>query len=470
MKEARNFSYLFGSNAPYIEELYESYLDNPQSVEETWQRYFADLAATGDSEKDVAHHPIQESFVQLARQHRTATNATKGLDEDLLKKQIAVLRLMTAYRIQGSDAADLDPLKLRHPRPVQGLQPEEHGLTNADMAVQFGLGDGDFSVGDAGKMPLSEIINKLQRTYCQHIGVEYMHIGSLKERLWIRQRFEGDLSTPHFSADEKRYLLKQITAAETLERYLHTKYVGQKRFSVEGGESAIAGLNYLIQNASKDGVEEIIIGMAHRGRLNVLVNALGKKPADLFAEFEGKQDIKFPSGDVKYHNGFSSDIATPHGAVHVTLAFNPSHLEIVNPVVEGSARAKQRRRGEKGAEQVLPVLIHGDSAFIGLGVNQATFNLSRTRGYGTGGTIHIVINNQIGFTTSDTRDTRSAVYCTDIAKMVEAPIFHVNGDDPEAVCYVIQAALDYRHTFHKDVVVDIVCYRLSRSVRQRRTR
>ena len=459
MKEARNFSYLFGSNAPYIEELYESYLDNPQSVEETWQRYFADLVATGDSEKDVAHHPIQESFVQLARQHRTATNAAKGLDEELLKKQIAVLRLITAYRIQGSDAADLDPLKLRHPRPVQGLQPEEHGLTNADMAVQFGLGDGDFSVGDAGKMPLSEIINKLQRTYCQHIGVEYMHIGSLKERLWIRQRFEGDLSTPHFSADEKRYLLKQITAAETLERYLHTKYVGQKRFSVEGGESAIAGLNYLIQNASKDGVEEIIIGMAHRGRLNVLVNALGKKPADLFAEFEGKQDIKFPSGDVKYHNGFSSDIATPHGAVHVTLAFNPSHLEIVNPVVEGSARAKQRRRGEKGAEQVLPVLIHGDSAFIGLGVNQATFNLSRTRGYGTGGTVHIVINNQIGFTTSDTRDTRSAVYCSDIAKMVEAPIFHVNGDDPEAVCYVIQAALDYRHTFHKDVVVDIVCFR-----------
>ena len=459
MKEARNFSYLFGSNAPYIEELYESYLDNPQSVEETWQRYFADLAATGDSEKDVAHYPIQESFVQLARQHRTATNAAKGLDEELLKKQIAVLRLITAYRIQGSDAADLDPLKLRHPRPVQGLQPEEHGLTNADMAVQFGLGDGDFSVGDAGKMPLSEIINKLQRTYCQHIGVEYMHIGSLKERLWIRQRFERDLSTPHFSADEKRYILKQITAAETLERYLHTKYVGQKRFSVEGGESAIVGLNYLIQNAGKDGVEEIIIGMAHRGRLNVLVNALSKKPADLFAEFEGKQDIKFPSGDVKYHNGFSSDIATPHGAVHVTLAFNPSHLEIVNPVVEGSARAKQRRRGEKGAEQVLPVLIHGDSAFIGLGVNQATFNLSRTRGYGTGGTVHIVINNQIGFTTSDTRDTRSAVYCTDIAKMVEAPIFHVNGDDPEAVCYVIQAALDYRHTFHKDVVVDIVCFR-----------
>ena len=459
MEEARNFSYLFGSNAPYIEELYEAYLDNPQSVEETWQRYFADLANTGSGTKDVAHHPIQESFVQLAKQQRSASNATKGLDEDLLKKQIAVLRLMTAYRIQGSDAADLDPLKLRHPRPVQGLQPEEHGLTNADMAVQFGLGDGDFSVGDAGKMPLSEIINKLQRTYCQHIGVEYMHIGSLKERLWIRQRFEGDLSTPHFSADEKRYILKQITAAETLERYLHTKYVGQKRFSVEGGESAIVGLNYLIQNAGKDGVEEIIIGMAHRGRLNVLVNALGKKPADLFAEFEGKQDIKFPSGDVKYHNGFSSDIATPHGAVHVTLAFNPSHLEIVNPVVEGSARAKQRRRGEKGAEQVLPVLIHGDSAFIGLGVNQATFNLSRTRGYGTGGTVHIIINNQIGFTTSDTRDTRSAVYCTDIAKMVEAPIFHVNGDDPEAVCYVIQAALDYRHTFHKDVVVDIVCFR-----------
>ncbi len=461
MDEKRNFSYLFGSNAPYIEELYEQFLSNPDSVEDHWKQYFSDLTnQAGAAAKDVAHRPIQEAFAQLAKQHRpTVTVATGAVDEALLQKQIAVLRLISAYRIQGAGAANLDPLGLKKSRNTEGLSLEEHGLTQADLSLQFGLGDGDFSSNHEQKLPLSQIIDKLKKTYCGHIGIEYMHIGSREERLWIRDYFERDLSTPNFSADEKRNILKQVTAAETLERYLHTKYVGQKRFSVEGGESVIAGLNHLIQHAGKDGVEEVVIGMAHRGRLNVLVNSLGKKPADLFAEFEGKQEIKFPSGDVKYHNGFSSDIATPYGAMHVTLAFNPSHLEIVNPVVEGSVRAKQQRRGENGRAEVLPVLIHGDSAFIGLGVNQANFNLSRTRGYTTGGTVHIVINNQIGFTTSDTRDTRSSVYCTDIAKMVEAPIFHVNGDDPEAVCYVIQAALAYRKQFQKDAVIDVVCFR-----------
>lgn len=457
MNEKLNFSYLFGSNAPYIEELYENYLDNPHSVGEVWQQYFRELAAQpGAVERDVAHYPIQQSFANLAKRQNIAA-VTGNIDENLLQKQIAVLRLISAYRIQGSGAAKLDPLGLKKPRNADGLSPEAHGLSNADMAVQFSLGEGDF--GGTTKLTLADIISKLQQTYCGHIGVEYMYIENREERQWIRNYFESRLSTPKFSADEKRYILKQLTASETLERYLHTKYVGQKRFSVEGGESAIAGLNYLVQNAGKDGVEEIIIGMAHRGRLNVLVNTLGKQPADLFAEFEGRYDTKLPSGDVKYHNGYNSDIATPHGAMHVTLAFNPSHLEIVNPVVEGSARAKQRRRGLDGRDQVLPVLIHGDSAFIGLGVNQATFNMSRTRGYSTGGTVHMVINNQIGFTTSDTRDTRSTVYCTDIAKMVEAPVFHVNGDDPEAVCFVVQAALDYRKQFHKDVVIDVVCFR-----------
>ena len=328
----------------------------------------------------------------------------------------------------------------------------------ADMALKFNVGAGDFA-NQADKMTLADIISKLKQTYCGHIGIEYMYISEQEERCWIRDYFERNLSTPSFDKAQKRYILKQVTAAETLERYLHTKYVGQKRFSVEGGESSIAGLNYLIQNAAKDGVEEVIIGMAHRGRLNVLVNTLGKLPRDLFAEFEGKAQATLPSGDVKYHMGFNSDIATPYGPIHVTLAFNPSHLEIVNPVVQGSTRAKQRRRGEDGTDQVLPVLIHGDSAFIGLGVNQATFNMSKTRGYSTGGTIHMVINNQIGFTTSDTRDVRSTVYCTDLAKMVEAPVFHVNGDDPEAVCYVVQAALDYRKQFKKDVVIDVVCFR-----------
>ncbi|MDO4906512.1 2-oxoglutarate dehydrogenase E1 component [Neisseria sp.] len=457
MENKLNFSYLFGSNAPYIEELYENFLNDPNSVDDKWKQYFTDLAAQpGAAERDVPHRPIQESFADLAKNRATAA-ISGGLDENMLKKQVGVLRMMSAYRIQGVGAAQLDPLRRMPPRNIDALKPEFHGLDAADMAVQFSVGEGDFAGSD--KMTLSDIVSKLKQTYCGHIGIEYMYIANTEERRWIRNYFEGSLSAPKFNADEKRYILKQLTAAETLERYLHTKYVGQKRFSVEGGESSIAGLNYLIRNAGKDGIEEVIIGMAHRGRLNVLVNTLGKKPGDLFAEFEGRAAATLPSGDVKYHMGFNSDIATPYGAVHVTLAFNPSHLEIVNPVVEGSTRAKQRRRGEDGRNQVLPVLIHGDSAFIGLGVNQATFNLSKTRGYTTGGTIHLVINNQIGFTTSDTRDVRSTVYCTDIAKMVEAPVFHVNGDDPEAVCFVVQAALDYRKQFNKDVVIDLVCYR-----------
>ena len=457
MDEKQSFSYLFGSNAPYIEELYEEFLNDPNSVSDYWRQYFTDLAAQpGGAVRDVAHRPIQESFINLAKSRPVAVAGAP--DEAMMKKQVNVLRLISAYRIQGSGAAQLDPLKRKPPVHLQGLDPKHHGLSDADMALKFNVGAGDFA-NQADKMTLSDIVSKLKQTYCGHIGIEYMYISDQKERRWVRNYFERNLSTPHFDKEQKRYILKQVTAAETLERYLHTKYVGQKRFSVEGGESSIAGLNYLIQNAAKDGVEEVIIGMAHRGRLNVLVNTLGKLPRDLFAEFEGKAQATLPSGDVKYHMGFNSDIATPYGPIHVTLAFNPSHLEIVNPVVQGSTRAKQRRRGEDGTDQVLPVLIHGDSAFIGLGVNQATFNMSKTRGYGTGGTIHMVINNQIGFTTSDTRDVRSTVYCTDLAKMVEAPVFHVNGDDPEAVCYVVQAALDYRKQFKKDVVIDVVCFR-----------
>ncbi|MCP1661256.1 2-oxoglutarate dehydrogenase E1 component [Neisseria perflava] len=457
MDDKLNFSYLFGSNAPYIEELYEHFLADPNSVDDKWKQYFTELTKQpGAVAVDVAHAPIRESFANLAKKKATAAIAG-NIDEAMLKKQVGVLRLMSAYRIQGFGAAQLDLLKRMPPLHVAALDPEFHGLTDADMAVQFNIGEGDFA--GRGKMALSHLINDLKQTYCGHVALEYMHIPNTEERRWIRHYFESVLSTPNFNVEQKRRILKELTAAETLERYLHTKYVGQKRFGIEGGESVIAGLNYLIQNASKDGVEEVIIGMAHRGRLNVLVNTLGKKPSDLFAEFEGRAEIKQPSGDVKYHMGFDADIATANGPVHVSLAFNPSHLEIVNPVVEGSTRAKQKRLGDNGREKVLPVLIHGDSAFIGLGVNQATFNLSKTRGYTTGGTVHIVINNQIGFTTSDVRDTRSTVHCTDIAKMVAAPVIHVNGDDVERVCFALQAALDYRKTFNKDIVVDVVCFR-----------
>ena len=455
MDDKLNFSYLFGSNAPYIEELYEQFLENPDSVDEKWKQYFSDLSKQpGAAAVDVAHGPIRESFANLTK-HKSA--AAGGMDETMMRKQVGVLRLISAYRIQGAGAAQLDPLKRMPPRNIEALDPKFHGLSDADMAVQFSMGEGDFFGRD--KMALSDIVNNLKQTYCGHLALEYIYIPNTEERRWLRNYFESVLSTPQYSAEQKRRILKELTASETLERYLHTKYVGQKRFGIEGGESVIVGLNYLIQNAGKDGVEEVIVGMAHRGRLNVLVNSLGKKPGDLFAEFEGRAEIKLPSGDVKYHMGFSADVATPNGPMHVSLAFNPSHLEIVNPVVEGSARAKQGRHGENGRDKVLPVLIHGDSAFVGLGVNQATFNLSKTRGYTTGGTVHIVINNQIGFTTSDTRDTRSTVHCTDVAKMVSAPVIHVNGDDPERVCFAIQAALDYRKKFHKDIVVDVVCFR-----------
>lgn len=458
MKEQISLSYLYGANAPYIEELYESYLKDPQSVDAYWRDYFDKVVELpGYVVRDVPHHPIQESFINLSKQKRIHKAASQGnVDFEMMQKQVSVLRLMSAYRILGSRNANLDPLQRQPKTYLEQLDPAYHGLSDADMAVQFHVGS-NFSASE--KLPLSEIISKLNQTYCGTIGVEYMHITRPDEKSWIQSRVERDLSTPHFNEHTKRRILKQITAAETLERYLHTKYVGQKRFSLEGGESAIAAMDYLIQHSSEQGVEEVVIGMAHRGRLNVLVNILGKLPRDLFSEFEGKYTVKLPSGDVKYHMGFSSDVATESGAVHVSLAFNPSHLEIVNPVVEGSVRARQRRRGDNGRNAVMPVLIHGDSAFIGLGVNQATFNLSQTRGYTTGGTIHLVINNQIGFTTSDTRDTRSTVYCTDIAKMVDAPIFHVNADDPEAVCYVMQVAMDYRKHFSKDVVVDLVCYR-----------
>ena len=457
MQTQQNQSYLFGGNAPFIEELYEQYLADANAVSDEWRDYFDKLQQLpGATDRDVPHHPIQESFIQLAKQPRTGVAQGTGTDWESMQKQVAVLKLISAYRVLGSRWANLDPLKRMDQTPVPELDPKTHGLSDTDMAVQYNTGS---LVGQQKKLPLSEILNNLKQTYCGHIGVEYMHITQSAQKSWVMKRFEADLSTPRYGADAKKRILKQVTAAETLERYLHTKYVGQKRFSLEGGESMIASLDHLIQNCASDGVQEIVIGMAHRGRLNVLVNTLGKLPGDLFAEFEGRYSIKGSSGDVKYHMGFSSDIPTPNGPVHLSLAFNPSHLEIVNPVVEGSVRARQQRRGDHERCQVLPVLIHGDSAFGGLGVNQGTFNLSGTRGYGTGGTIHLVVNNQVGFTTSDTRDMRSTLYCTDVAKMVEAPIFHVNGDDPEAVCYVMQAAMDFRKEFHRDVVIDLVCFR-----------
>ena len=454
LKEFLGTSYLFGGNAPFIEELYEKYLEDPEAVPAQWRRWFDQIQQPG--KRDVAHQPIREAFARLAYQRpggngHAPTVAVAAVE----RKQVSVLQLINAYRFLGLRHANIDPLK-RSPKPeVPELEPSFYGLTEADMDSVFNTG----SLVGPEQMPLREILRAVRETYCGSIGVEYMYISDVAQKRWIQSRFEGVHSTANLSPDQKRHTLERLTAAETLEKYLHTRYVGQKRFSLEGGDSLIPLLDYLLQRAGEHGIQETVIGMAHRGRLNVLVNTMGKMPKDLFSEFEGKHADNLPAGDVKYHMGFSSDIITPGGPMHLTLAFNPSHLEIVNPVVEGSVRARQHRRRDRDGKQVLPVVIHGDAAFAGQGVVMETLNLSQTRGYRTGGTIHVIVNNQIGFTTSDVRDTRSTLYCTDVVKMVEAPVFHVNGDDPEAVLLATEIALDFRTQFQKDVVIDLVCYR-----------
>ncbi|WP_132765215.1 2-oxoglutarate dehydrogenase E1 component [Schlegelella thermodepolymerans] len=460
MEQYRATSYLFGGNAPYVEELYEAYLDNPGSVPENWRAYFDALqhvpAVDGSEARDVPHAPVIESFAQRAKSNAFAVK-TSSADLAVARKQVHVQSLIAAYRFLGARWADLDPLKRQERPRIPELEPAFYDLTESDMDITFSATNTYFT--KAEQMTLREIVQALRDTYCGSIGAEFMHITDPTEKRWWQEKLESTRAKPTFTAEKKRHILERLTAAEGLERFLHTKYVGQKRFSLEGGESFIAAMDEVIQHGGSKGVQEIVIGMAHRGRLNVLVNTLGKMPKDLFAEFEHTAPENLPAGDVKYHQGFSSDVSSPGGPVHLSLAFNPSHLEIVNPVVEGSVKARLDRRGDKKGDQVLPVLVHGDAAFAGQGVVMETLALAQTRGYYTGGTLHIVINNQIGFTTSDPRDARSTLYCTDVVKMIEAPVLHVNGDDPEAVVFATQLALDYRQEFKKDVVVDIVCFR-----------
>ena len=460
MQQFRANSYLFGGNAPYVEELYEAYLDNPGSVPDNWRAYFDNLqhvpAVDGSEARDVAHAPVVESFAKRAKEG-TLVVRPSGDELAIARKQLHVQSLIAAYRSLGSRWADLDPLKRTERPRIPELEPVFYDLNESDMDTTFSATNTYFTKSES--MTLREILQALRETYCGTIGAEIMHIAEPAEKRWWQQRLESARGKLTFSAEEKKHILDRLTAAEGLERYLHTKYVGQKRFSLEGGESFIASMDALIQRAGADGAQEIVIGMAHRGRLNVLVNILGKMPKDLFAEFDHTAPEALPSGDVKYHQGFSSDVTTPGGPVHLSLAFNPSHLEIVNPVVEGSVKARLERRGDTTLTQVLPVLVHGDAAFAGQGVVMETLALAYARGYRTGGTVHVVINNQIGFTTSDPRDSRSSLYCTDVVKMIDAPVLHVNGDDPEAVVFCTQLAMDYRAEFHKDVVVDIVCFR-----------
>jgi len=464
MKQFLENSMLFGANAAFIEMLYEQYLENPSNVSTQWHQYFDSLQQTETiSARDVPHTPIVESLARSAatqspfsgapEEHQTA--AQLASTEAKERKQVAVLQLINTYRFLGSRRANLDPLNLQQKIDVPELDPGFYGLSDTDMDKVFNTG----SLVGPEHATLQEILQRLKQTYCSSIGAEYMYIADTKQKRWIQSKLESISAQPNFPPEYKRHILERLTAAEGLEKYLHNRYVGQKRFSGEGNESLIPLLDKLLQHAGAAGVQEIAMGMAHRGRLNVLVNTLGKMPSELFQEFEGKHPQALTSGDVKYHQGFSSAVMTPGGIVHLALAFNPSHLEIVNPVVEGSVRARQHRLGDKSGEQVIPVLLHGDAAFAGQGVVMETLNLSQTRGYGTGGTIHIIINNQIGFTTSDPRDSRSTLYCTDVVKMIDAPVFHVNGDDPEAVVMITEIALDFRMQFRKDVVIDLVCFR-----------
>ena len=450
-------SCLYSGNATFIEDLYEDFLRNPASVTEEWRDYFLKLQKeSGDGVEEKPHSRVREAFYQAAKSRLGRTpRATVDQEPVDHQKQTSVLQLINAYRFRGHQQADLDPLKQYERPPVPELDPAYHKLTGADMDKRFNTG----SLFAPNELPLRDILHIIRNTYCGTIGAEYMHINETEQKRWIQQHLEGCLSEPDFPIGKKKRILNRVIAANALEEYLHTKYVGQKRFSLEGGESLIPLLDQLVQDCGDKAVQEVVIGMAHRGRLNVLVNIIGKMPHELFGEFEGKNAELSQSGDVKYHLGYSSDIQTSGGPIHITLSFNPSHLEIIDPVVEGSVRARQDRRKDKTRDQVLPILIHGDAAFAGQGVVMETFQLSQTRGYSTGGTVHVIINNQIGFTTSDPLDSRSTLYCTDVAKLVQAPIFHVNGDDPEAVAFVARLALDFRMEFKKDVIIDMICYR-----------
>ena len=453
MKAWLESSHLGGGNMAYVDELYESYLADPSSVADEWREFFAKLPKLNGVDLETRHSDIRQQFADLAKnKHREVVTVSTGQGDS---RQVKVLQLINAYRFRGHQNAKLDPLELWQRPRVRDLELSYHDLSPADFDAEFNVGS--FFAG-TDTMKLGDLVQALEATYCGSIGAEYMHIVSTDEKRWIQQRLESVRSKPAYDKATKQSILKGLVAADGLERYLSAKFPGAKRFGLEGGDAMIPMLKAMIHRAGEQGAKDCVIGMAHRGRLNTLINVMGKNPSKLFDEFAGRYEV-VGAGDVKYHMGFSSDFATKGGNVHLALAFNPSHLEIVNPVVIGSVRARLDRRGCTDGSQALPITIHGDSAFAGQGVVAETFNLSQTRAFKVGGTVRIVVNNQVGFTTSNPEDTRSTEYCTDIAKMVQAPIFHVNGDDPEAVVFVAQLAVDYRNTFKRDVVIDLVCYR-----------
>ena len=453
LKQFAQSSQLAGGNASYVEDLYEQYLVSPDSVDSKWKTYFDGFK--GREAGDIPHSAVIAHIADAARDALRAGTGSGDVAGDERERNVG--RLITAYRSRGHLGARLDPLGLAEPTNPPDLGLPFHSLSESDLNDEFSTG----GVGGQPRMKLRDLLERLKATYTGSIGAEFMHISEVEQRQWIYRKLELAGGDYQLDADTRRRTLERLTAAEGLERYLHTKYVGQKRFSLEGGDSLIPMMDTIIRDAGKDGVKDVVIGMAHRGRLNVLVNTLGKNPRKLFDEFEGKfeHDDHASAGDVKYHMGFSADVSTDGGPVHLALAFNPSHLEIADPVVAGSVRSRQERRQDTARRQVMPILIHGDAAFAGQGVVMELFQMSQARGFAVGGTVHVVINNQVGFTTSNKEDARSTLYCTDVAKMVGAPIFHVNGDDPEAVVFVAKLAYEFRQQFKKDVVIDLVCYR-----------
>ena len=450
MEELWGSSHISAGHADYLESLYETYLVDPKSLPSEWVDFFKNLPSQPNSNGEVSHQSIIEEFKNIPR---GSLVVQEGVDE----RQGKVTRLIQAYRNRGHQEARLDPLNMMDRKPIEDLNIEFHGLSQADLDEKFYT---DTFLTGSEKTSLRVILDNLKKIYCGTIGIEYNHIMDSDERKWFQKKFESKLEKYTFTKEEKLHIYERLNSAEGLAKYLAATYPGMKRFGIDGCEALVPLIDAVIQDCGSLGANQICFGMAHRGRLNLLVNVLGKLPEELFSAFDEKGTIEGANtGDVKYHLGFSSNINTKGGEVHVSLNNNPSHLEIVDPVVLGSVRARQDRLGDKKRKKVVPVLLHGDAAFSGQGVVMESLQMSQTRGFYVGGTIHIVVNNQIGFTTSNKNDARSTDYSTDVAKMIQAPVIHVNGDDPEMVVNAVKIATKYRDKFNKDIVIDLFCYR-----------
>jgi len=440
----------------FIEELYANYLADPTSVSADWRRYFKQMAnghrPIGPARLGPSFRP-SSLFNPPGKSDGTGSDSVRELEMALLQDRVD--QLVRAYRVRGHRVANIDPLGI--PRPhLPELDPESYGLTEADMDRTFSTD----TIGGSDMLSLRRILERLRNTYCRSIAVQFMHMDDLSVRRWLQDRMEATENRLTLSKQEQLRILTRLTDATIFEEFIQKRFTGAKSFSLEGAESLIPLLDLTIEKAGDQGIREIVLGMAHRGRLNVLANIMGKGAQEIFREFADiDPKLHLGRGDVKYHLGYSSDwITAARHKVHLSLCFNPSHLEFVSPVAIGRVRAKQDRAGDTKREQIMTLVIHGDAAFAGEGVVQETFNLSQLEAYKTGGTIHVVVNNQIGFVTSPS-EGRSSTYATDVAKMLQIPIFHVNGEDPEAVALVVRLAMDFRHEFKRDVVIDMYCYR-----------